>query len=97
MEPIERIERIAFRRPLRGPDVEAGHASAQIARESFRVTRLDQADVDRIDAFRGGGVARIRCQRDEIRQVQPRFEPLGRETHRIGRRFVDPDDPEGLS
>src|SRR5581483_6854418 len=34
-------------------------------------------------------------QRDEVGKVQPRLDPLGREAHRVGRRFIHARDAKG--
>ena len=92
MKPLEHGERILALDPHRPPRDDTRRSRSQLESEPAGLPRIDELKVQRRERFARTGIGRIGDEVLEIGQVHVRFDPRGREAHRIGRRFVDPGD-----
>ena len=92
MKPLEHGERILALDPHRPPRNDAGRSRPQLESEPAGLPRIDELKVQRRERFARTRIGGIGDGIEEIGQVQVRFDPRGREAHRIGRRLIDPGD-----
>jgi len=95
MKTLQHRERIGtVPGPNRWPREDARRARGQRGRKRRGSLRIRQAEVDGCDRFGGARIRQVRCHRDQVGQVHPRFDASGREPQRVGRRLVRAVDAE---